>query len=90
MGSRYYLKLDCAYCGELNKDVYYAPTSGFHTFNCGECEEKNFITPDHKSKKLEEATFEEFKEGFSLTTNRDLSEEELDRICRKEFEGLKD
>jgi hypothetical protein len=46
MGSRFTLNLSCAYCKTLNKQVYYAESSGFDSFKCFVCGEKNLIVMD--------------------------------------------
>ena len=38
MGTRYFLILDCPYCGKTNEDIYYAPTCDFLTHRCDYCE----------------------------------------------------
>lgn len=43
MGDRFFLQLDCAYCKELNDDVYFAESSGVTTFTCEHCKKKNKI-----------------------------------------------
>ena len=43
MGDRYELNLHCAYCNELNKDIWYAPTCGSIGFKCSNCGETNYI-----------------------------------------------
>ena len=54
MGDRYELSLRCAYCGELNEDVYYAPSSGFETFRCNRCNEINEIVMEFSAIKRED------------------------------------
>ncbi len=64
MGDRYYIKLDCAYCGKENPKskndrfwedgyLYYAESSGFTTFKCDYCGRKNKIIMDFKAVKLD-------------------------------------
>lgn len=36
MGDRYILKVICK-CGEIDEDVYYAPTCGFMVWECPKC-----------------------------------------------------
>lgn len=69
MGDRYELIRDCVYCGETEKEVYYAPTSGFITFKCEKCKKENFITSDLKVKKVEEITYDEVEDAISSTSN---------------------
>ena len=38
MGDRYFVRVDCPCCGFSEDDVYYAPTCGFLTLKCPECE----------------------------------------------------
>lgn len=37
MGDRYFLTLDCPYCGHMNEDVYYAPSCDFIDHKCEKC-----------------------------------------------------
>ena len=53
MGDRYYLTLDCAYCGEENT-VYYAPSSGIETFDCAYCEAQNRIVLGFSAEGIDE------------------------------------
>jgi len=66
MGSRYTLELNCAYCGELNPEVYYAPTCGFLSFKCQKCKEENWINQGFYPEKItkEESEKRHFIEGF--------------------------
>lgn len=43
MGDRYELSLRCGGCGELDDDVYFAPSSGFLDFTCKKCKKINWI-----------------------------------------------
>ena len=52
MGDRYELELNCAYCERLNKDVYYAPSSGFEVFRCESCGKENGIYMGFHASKL--------------------------------------
>ncbi len=36
MGTRYYFDVKCE-CGQVDKNVYYAPTCGFLTHKCSGC-----------------------------------------------------
>ena len=37
MGIRYWLTLQCPLCGDINNDIYYAPTCDFLTHKCDHC-----------------------------------------------------
>ena len=37
MGDRYTLTMKCPRCGHEDDDVWYAPTSGFMTWECQKC-----------------------------------------------------
>jgi len=61
MGDRYYLRLNCAYCGQPNppedKDVfddgvYYAESSEITTFKCEYCKKENGISQSFIAVKL--------------------------------------
>lgn len=58
MGDRYVLNLQCAYCGKLNKDVYYAPDSDIRVFKCEKCNELNTIMLKFYAKKAKETDAE--------------------------------
>lgn len=57
MGDRWFLQLNCAYCGKLNNPqndiepdgVYYAPSSGATTFRCDKCNKVNKIIESFKA-----------------------------------------
>jgi hypothetical protein len=51
MGDRYTLTIDCAYCLDMNEDVYYAPSSGIETFKCESCGKMNKIVESFKAEK---------------------------------------
>lgn len=69
MGARFILDLNCAYCGNLNKDVWYAPTCNSYTFVCTKCEKHNFITSNFSAVKVEEVTTKETIDAFLMATN---------------------
>lgn len=50
MGGRYTMSLPCAMCGEMDRDVWYAPSSGFDTFKCEHCGTVNEIVMGFVSK----------------------------------------
>lgn len=89
MGDRYELQLNCIYCGELNEDIWYAPTSNSYTFKCEDCNKTNFITSDLKAKKIEEVTLQDIKEGFEMTTNANWTEEQIDEMCKRTLKEIK-
>ena len=51
MGTRWILGLNCAHCGKLNDDVYYAPTCGFLNFACEHCGKENGIFENFEARK---------------------------------------
>lgn len=93
MGDRYYLELDCAYCGHRDVDVYYAPTCGFSTFLCPKCKKHNFIAPDFTSKKVEDVGDQEVIDGFFQATSVNWADrEETEKInagCKREAEDIR-
>ena len=93
MGNRYILDLNCAYCGEKNKEIWYAPTCGSDTFVCEHCKRVSFITDTMKSIKLEDIKFIEVRKGFINASNIERSKEEVDKICNDRMfqlrEGIK-
>ena len=50
MGDRYTLCLPCTKCGKMDRDVWYAPSSGFDTFKCEFCGTVNDIVMGFSSK----------------------------------------
>lgn len=38
MGTRYVISVICPHCGDISDDVYYAPTCGFASHVCPECD----------------------------------------------------
>lgn len=92
MGDRYYLNLICAYCGKLNKDIYYAPTCNFYTFRCEHCDKYNFISNIQLAKKVEEVTYDEIKNAFFEATNARWDENDIMLIeadCKEQLEVIK-
>lgn len=51
MGDRWTLNLRCDWCGEMNEDVWYAPSSDADSFNCGSCGLLNDIIQDFVARK---------------------------------------
>ena len=47
----YEIDINCAYCGHLNEDVYYAPACDCETFICKNCGEENYIIPSFSAVK---------------------------------------
>ena len=43
--------LKCAYCGTIQEEVYFAPSSGFKTHKCEKCGKSNVITETYKLEK---------------------------------------
>jgi len=89
MGDRWYLDLKCVYCGNLNKDVWYSPTSSCDVFKCEKCKKTNFITGEHKVKRIEDVTKEEIAEGFSMNTNIAWTEKQIDKFAKDRLKQLK-
>lgn len=90
MGDRYILSLNCAYCDKKNDDIWYAPTSNSYTFKCQKCGKLNFIISNFGVKKIEDATLEDIKKGFEMTTNVAWKEEEIDEMCKETLNSLKE
>ena len=89
MGDRYTLDRKCAYCKEMNADIWYAPTCGSYTFKCKHCGKHNFITSNFKAVKIEKATLKDVKTGFYEATTGLLTEDQIDRSCKDYFEQIK-
>lgn len=51
MGDRYILELRCDWCGEMNDEVWYAPSSNATDFVCRFCDKPNDIVHDFVAKK---------------------------------------
>lgn len=88
MGDRYELELKCAYCQNLNKDIWYAPTCNSYTFECEKCKKTSFITADLKAIKLERVTLFAIREGFLMCSNANLSEEQIDNCCKQTLKEI--
>jgi hypothetical protein len=61
MGNRYTMTLPCAKCGEMNIDIWYAPSSGFDNFKCKSCGTVNdiilrFMSKIHGDNKMKDPT----------------------------------
>lgn len=52
MGDTYTIAIRCAWCGEMNEDVRYAPSSAVESFKCQYCEKPNEIIINFESKKM--------------------------------------
>ena len=89
MGDRYILSKKCVYCGELNEDIYYAPTSNFYTFDCEKCKKTNFIKSNMTIIKIEDAKLKDVKDGFEKTTMGMLKQEDINAMCKETFKRLK-
>jgi len=64
MGIRWILNLNCAYCGQTNKDVYYAPIGGFYSFHCKHCSKENWIQESFQT--VKEETLEAIENRLGL------------------------
>ena len=82
MGDRYELELHCAYCNELNEDVWYAPTCGFNTFTCSNCKKTNFIK-DFKAVKTDDITADDLFDDFMTETNVSWEDKDLEKIKKE-------
>ena len=79
MGDRYELKLHCAYCNKLNKEIWYAPTCGSYTFGCGKCGKTNFIK-NFQAVKTNGITGNDLFDAFIDATNVSWEDKDLKRI----------
>lgn len=58
MGTRYFITVICPNCQSIHSDIYYAPTCGFKTFVCPDCdveidlEEYTGITEEDASNRM--------------------------------------
>lgn len=55
MGDRYFLTVKCDRCGNVDKNVYYAPTCDFTKHNCSACR-KLIDLRDYSGISYEDAT----------------------------------
>jgi len=88
MGDRFEMDIKCIYCGKVNYDIYYAPTSGFLDFTCTECGKSNFITSYLTVKKIKDVTRKDVYMAISDTANM-MSKKQIERCARDYFNGLK-
>ena len=87
MGDRYELELYCAYCNELNIDIWFAPTCGSNGFLCSKCKKYNYIKNFHSIKK-EDITADDLFNEFMDATNVGWNEKDVKRIkqeCEREL-----
>ena len=89
MGDRYYLDLDCAYCGELNKEIWFAPTCDSFDFNCIKCKKLNFINEEFKAIKGTNIKEKDIRAIFDMTTMGGHTEEAIKKICKDMFKEFK-
>jgi len=83
MGKRFELAVECAYCGKVEEEAYYAPTCNFFGFECKKCGKYNFITTDLKSKKVEDVNYNDVYWAVNNASNM-MNEEQI-KSCAKEF-----
>lgn len=90
MGDRYTLNPKCAYCGEKNFDIWYAPTCDVMTFICTKCKKENFITftLDFKVKKIEDLELDDVYMAISGTSTM-MEESQIKRMADEIFKRLK-
>ncbi len=88
MGDRFEIDIKCAYCSVENKDIYFAPTCSFCTFNCLYCGNKNFINSDMNAVKIENLTEEMVYNIVDMTANF-MSAEQIKRMAHSEFLRIK-
>lgn len=88
MGDRYTLNLKCAYCNELNKDIWYAPTCNFFDFRCKKCDKMNFITNNFQVKKIGNITFEDVYASISSSSNI-MSEKQIIQMAQDVYKRFK-
>lgn len=62
MGDRYTISLPCAKCGEMDRDIWYAPNCGFDTFTCEKCGTVNEIVMGFVSKISDGITEDDYDE----------------------------
>ena len=81
MGDRYYLSVICPYCGQMNNDVFYAPTSMMLDAKCAACKKRFFIAADFSAVKAEDWTIAKEKEAFKMASNF-YTDEEIDEMYK--------
>ena len=89
MGDRFELVKSCAYCGKINKDIWYAPTCNSFGFKCDKCGKYNFITTDFKVKKVEDISYEDVYWSISNASNM-MDEKQIEDCAREFYEELKE
>jgi len=52
MGDRFIVTLNCAYCGRLNEDAWYASSCGVEYFVCSFCLKYNRMDMNFRSRKM--------------------------------------
>ena len=87
MGDRFVLALNCCYCGELDDDVFYAPTSSSFTFTCEKCNGVNFIKSSLEPIKLEKVTENDIYYAISLTSNF-MNERQIKSMAKQTFRDI--
>ncbi len=88
MGDRYELIRDCAYCGETEDEVWYAPTCGSLGFTCEKCGKYNFITTDLEVKKVEDVTFDDAYWAVNNASNM-MDEKLIKSVAQEFYDSLK-
>jgi len=83
MGDRYELIKACAYCGEVNEDIWYAPTCGSFTFDCEKCSKENFINTDFEVKKMSDVTYDDVYWAVNNASNM-MDEKQIEE-CAKDY-----
>ena len=89
MGDRFYLTLNCAYCGKENDDISYAPTCCFYDFDCKDCGGINFIKADFSVKKAEEVSEEDIVGAFEMATTASHKQQAIQREATHYLKILK-
>ena len=67
MGDRYILCDDCPFCGQINDNVWYAPTCGAYSKKCCKCGKTFYINSNFKF--VKKLTDEEMKAGYEMCSN---------------------
>ena len=88
MGDRYELIENCAYCGEIEEDVWYAPTCNSFGFTCRKCGKYNFITTDFKVKKVDEITYDDVYWAVCNASNM-MNEKQIESSAKGFYDNLK-
>jgi phage FluMu protein Com len=89
MGDRYTFDAKCAYCGKVEKEVWYAPTCNRDCFSCSKCKKLNFITANFGTRKIKDVKSEDIAEGFGMASNVAWPDGKIEEMAKERLKELK-